>query len=42
MAACLSVGGLPMGAQLMGPQHQDARMTAFARWMLASLAPVIA
>jgi Asp-tRNA(Asn)/Glu-tRNA(Gln) amidotransferase A subunit family amidase len=38
----MSVGGLPMGAQLMGQQHQDARMTAFARWMLASVAPVIA
>jgi len=38
----MSVGGLPMGAQFMGQQHQDARMTAFARWMLASVAPVIA
>lgn len=37
----MSVGGLPMGAQLMGQQHQDARMTAHARWMLAAIAPVI-
>lgn len=38
----MSVGGMPMGAQLMGQQHQDARMTAYARWMLASVAPVVA
>jgi Asp-tRNA(Asn)/Glu-tRNA(Gln) amidotransferase A subunit family amidase len=38
----MSVGAMPMGAQLMGQQHQDARMTAYARWMLASIAPVIA
>jgi len=37
----IGVGGMPMGAQLMGQQHQDARMTSFARWMLAEIAPVI-
>jgi Asp-tRNA(Asn)/Glu-tRNA(Gln) amidotransferase A subunit family amidase len=36
----LSVGGLPVGAQLMGQQHEDARVTAQARWMLGAVAPV--
>ena len=30
----MSMGGLPVGAQLMGQQHEDARMTALARWMV--------
>src|SRR6185295_17910201 len=38
----LGVGGLPVGMQLMGQQHEDARMTAFARWMLSSITPVVA
>jgi Asp-tRNA(Asn)/Glu-tRNA(Gln) amidotransferase A subunit family amidase len=38
----MSVGGLPVGAQLMGQPHEDARMTAMARWMLGSIAPVVA
>ena len=37
----LSVGGMPVGVQLMGQQHEDARITGLARWMLASLTPVI-
>lgn len=37
----LSVGGMPVGVQLMGQQHQDARMTALARWMLGAVAPVV-
>jgi len=36
----LAVGGLPVGAQLMGQQHDDARVTAMARWMLDTIAPV--
>jgi Asp-tRNA(Asn)/Glu-tRNA(Gln) amidotransferase A subunit family amidase len=28
----MSVGGLPVGVQLMGQQHEDARMTGLARW----------
>jgi len=28
----MSVGGLPVGIQLMGQQHEDARMTGLARW----------
>ena len=38
----MSVGGLPVGVQLMGQQHEDARMTAIARWMLGAVAPVVA
>jgi Asp-tRNA(Asn)/Glu-tRNA(Gln) amidotransferase A subunit family amidase len=38
----MSVGGLPVGVQLMGQQHEDARMTAMARWMLGAVAPVVA
>jgi Asp-tRNA(Asn)/Glu-tRNA(Gln) amidotransferase A subunit family amidase len=37
----MSVGGMPMGAQLMGQQHQDARITALAGWLLANVAPVL-
>src|SRR5262249_46266074 len=36
----LSVGGMPVGVQLMGQQHDDARMTALARWMLDTMMPV--
>ena len=36
----LAVGGLPVGVQLMGQQHEDARVTAMARWMLDVVAPV--
>jgi Asp-tRNA(Asn)/Glu-tRNA(Gln) amidotransferase A subunit family amidase len=38
----MSVGGMPVGAQLMGQQHEDARITALARWMQDSVPPVIA
>jgi len=36
----MAVGGLPVGAQVMGQQHQDARMTAIARWILENVPPV--
>ena len=36
----LAVGGLRVGVQLMGQQHEDARLTAIARWMLDAIAPV--
>jgi Asp-tRNA(Asn)/Glu-tRNA(Gln) amidotransferase A subunit family amidase len=38
----LGVGGMPVGVQLMGQQHEDARITALARWMMATVAPVVA
>ena len=31
----MGVGGMPVGVQLMGQQHEDARVTAMARWLLA-------
>jgi len=37
----MSVTGMPVGVQLMGQQHEDARMTALARWMLPAIAPVL-
>jgi Asp-tRNA(Asn)/Glu-tRNA(Gln) amidotransferase A subunit family amidase len=33
----MSVGGLPVGVQLMGQQHEDARMTGLARWFSENL-----
>jgi Asp-tRNA(Asn)/Glu-tRNA(Gln) amidotransferase A subunit family amidase len=33
----MSVGGLPVGVQLMGQQHEDARMTWLARWFAENL-----
>ena len=36
----LGVTGMPVGVQLMGQRHEDARMTAMARWLLQSIAPV--
>jgi Asp-tRNA(Asn)/Glu-tRNA(Gln) amidotransferase A subunit family amidase len=38
----LGVDGMPVGVQFMGQQHADARMTAMARWMLQTIAPVVA
>ncbi|MCC7486919.1 MAG: amidase [Burkholderiales bacterium] len=37
----MSIGGLPAGAQLMGQQHEDARITALARWVLGGVTPVV-
>ncbi|MCG8559721.1 MAG: amidase [Hyphomicrobiales bacterium] len=37
----MSVGGLPVGVQVMGQPHADARVTALARWMSASIAPAV-
>ena len=36
----LAVGGLPVGLQVIGQQHEDARMTAIARWLHETVAPV--
>src|SRR5262247_3725223 len=33
----MSVGGLPVGLQVMGQQHEDARMTGLARWFTENL-----
>ena len=36
----MSVGGMPVGVQIMGQPHADARITGIARWLAASVAPV--
>ncbi|TWT12582.1 amidase [Reyranella sp. CPCC 100927] len=38
----ISVGGMPVGVQLMGQQHEDARMTGLARWLVENLKRVTA
>jgi Asp-tRNA(Asn)/Glu-tRNA(Gln) amidotransferase A subunit family amidase len=38
----MSVGGMPVGTQVMGQQHEDARVTAMARWLLTAVKPVVA
>lgn len=37
----MGVHGMPVGAQVVGQQHQDARMTAIARWILDEIDPVV-
>lgn len=36
----MSVGGLPVGLQVMGRQGEDASVTAIARWLKDSVSPV--
>ena len=38
----MSVGGMPVGVQLIGQQHEDARMTGLARWMTENVKRVAA
>jgi Asp-tRNA(Asn)/Glu-tRNA(Gln) amidotransferase A subunit family amidase len=38
----MAVEGMPLGAQVMGQPHEDARITGIARWLLENIAPVIA
>ena len=38
----MSVGGMPVGIQVMGQQHEDARMTGLARWLATAVKPVVA
>jgi len=37
----MGVHGMPVGVQLMGQQHEDARVTAIGRWLLASVSPIV-
>jgi Asp-tRNA(Asn)/Glu-tRNA(Gln) amidotransferase A subunit family amidase len=37
----MSVGGMPVGVQLMGQQHEDAKITAMARWFVEAVPPVV-
>jgi Asp-tRNA(Asn)/Glu-tRNA(Gln) amidotransferase A subunit family amidase len=36
-APLLSVAGMPVGAQIIGQQHQDSHVTAIARWVLDTI-----
>ena len=36
----MAVGGMPVGLQVMGQPHGDARATAIARWLLGAIEPV--
>ncbi|MGZ5738417.1 MAG: amidase [Burkholderiales bacterium] len=36
----IAVSGMPVGVQIMGQPHADARVAAIARWLAASVAPV--
>lgn len=36
----MAVGGMPVGLQVMGQAHEDARVTALARWIHQSVQPV--
>ncbi|WP_458096331.1 amidase [Roseomonas sp. WA12] len=36
-----AVRGLPMGVQIIGQPHMDARAAGFARWMLEKVKPVV-
>ena len=37
----MSVGGMPVGVQVMGQPHEDARMTSMARWLWQSVPPIV-
>jgi Asp-tRNA(Asn)/Glu-tRNA(Gln) amidotransferase A subunit family amidase len=37
----MSVSSMPVGVQLMGQPHDDARVTALARWLLGTVSPVV-
>jgi Asp-tRNA(Asn)/Glu-tRNA(Gln) amidotransferase A subunit family amidase len=36
----LAVQAMPVGVQIMGQQHEDARITAMARWLLKEVPPI--
>jgi Asp-tRNA(Asn)/Glu-tRNA(Gln) amidotransferase A subunit family amidase len=38
----MAVLDMPLGAQVMGQPHEDARITAMARWLVENLAPSVA
>ena len=37
----MCVSGMPVGVQHMGQQHDDARITTMARWLLETVLPVV-
>ena len=36
----LAVSGMPVGVQIMGQPHADARVTGIARWLAENVSPV--
>jgi Asp-tRNA(Asn)/Glu-tRNA(Gln) amidotransferase A subunit family amidase len=38
----MAVGGMPVGVQVMGQMHEEARLTALAGWLAKNVAPVVA
>ena len=36
----IAVSGMPVGVQIMGQLHEDARVAGIARWLAANVAPV--
>jgi Asp-tRNA(Asn)/Glu-tRNA(Gln) amidotransferase A subunit family amidase len=36
----MAVSGMPVGVQIMGQPHTDARVAAIARWLAANVSPV--
>jgi len=38
----LAVDNMPVGVQVVGQRHMDARVAGIARWLLESVDPVIA
>ena len=38
----MGVGGLPVGAQVVGRPGEDAHVTAIARWLIDHVEPVVA
>ena len=36
----IAIGGMPVGVQIMGQPHADARVTGIARWLAANVAPI--
>ncbi|MET0165604.1 MAG: hypothetical protein ABW318_11470 [Vicinamibacterales bacterium] len=38
----MAVQDMPLGAQVMGQPHEDARITAMARWLEENLVPSVA
>jgi Asp-tRNA(Asn)/Glu-tRNA(Gln) amidotransferase A subunit family amidase len=39
-APMLSVGGMPLGVQVVGLPHEDARMTSYVRWIGENIMPI--
>jgi Asp-tRNA(Asn)/Glu-tRNA(Gln) amidotransferase A subunit family amidase len=36
----LAIGGMPIGIQIVGQRHADARIAGIARWLFENVKPV--